>query len=180
MVPGHLDNNGLNNHADNLEWKTRGDNVRSAFMEGFINYSCENSPSTSITNTQVHHICKLLQDGKSYKDIIDEMGFPYDKPHRQLLVRIKNRIAWTQISKNYDFSSKSIKYSEAQMEIVSRLDDIQQLINAGYKNYDIVRMLWGNDIDKKTLATRNQSITKIRTKSIFKELLDTSSSNIES
>lgn len=171
LVPDHLDNNGLNNHADNLEWKTRGDNVRSAFMHGFINYSCENSPSTSITNEQVHRICKLLQDGKTYDKIIDEMHFPHDKPHRQLLVRIKNRIAWTQISKDYNFNSKTIKYSEAQLEVVSRLKDIQRLIDEGYKNYDIVRMLWGNDINKRKLATRSQSITKIRNKEIFKELL---------
>ena len=171
LVPDHLDNNGLNNHYENLEWKTRGENTRSAHEHKYINNACDNHSGALITIEQAHEICRLLEMNKSYDDILEIMNLPNTKQYRTLLVRIKNKNAWTAVSDLYNIDEKSIKYTKAQLETVERLDAIKEMIAQGYGNYEIVRALWGNDISKRKLATRSQTITKIRNNEIFKELI---------
>lgn len=79
LVPDHLDNDGLNNHYTNLEWKTRGENTKSAHENGFINNSCENSPHSLITNKEAIEICVCLENNMCYDEIIRHMNFPNTK-----------------------------------------------------------------------------------------------------
>lgn len=171
LVPDHLDNNGLNNYYENLEWKTRGENIKSAHQNKYINNSGDNHSGALITNELAHKICKLLEQNDSYDEIIEKLNLPNNKQYRTLLVRIKNRLAWKDISKSYNFDKSKIKYTKTQLETIERLDMIRQMITDGYKNYEIVRKLWGNDISDRQLQTRSQTITKIRNNEIFKELI---------
>lgn len=171
LVPDHLDNNGLNNHYENLEWKTRGENIKSAHEKKYIDNSGENHNGAIITLKQAEEICDLFDQYKSYDEILKEMNLPNTKQYRQLLVRIKNRKAWTCVSDKHPFDEKKIKYTPAQLETVEKLDNIKKMISDGYSNYEIVRTLWGSDISKSKLQTRSQTITKIRNNEIYKELM---------
>ena len=171
LVPDHLDNDGLNNHYENLEWKTRGENISSAHENKYIDNSCDNHVGALITNDQAHQICQLLENDRSYDEILEEMNLPNTKQYRTLLVRIKNGNAWNNVSCLYNINKEKIKYTKAQLETIERLSSIKKMIDEGYSNYEIVRCLWGNDISKRKLATRSQTITKIRNNEIFKELI---------
>lgn len=168
LVPDHLDNNGLNNHYKNLEWKTRGENVSSAFKEGYINNSGENHSSTSITNKQVRKICEYLEKDMSYDQILEKMKFPNNKSYRSLLVRIKNRVAWKSISKDYDFDKKKIKYTKSQSETIKYLPLIRQMIEDGKRNIDIIHAIWGENCDK--IKSKDMTIRKIRNNEIYTEI----------
>ena len=171
LVPDHLDNNGLNNHYTNLEWKTRGENTSSAHKHKYIDNVGDKHAGAIITTRQAHEICDLLDDDKTYDEILKIMNLPNTKQYRTLLVRIKNRNAWRSVSDHHIFDEKKIKYTAVQMETIERLDSIKEMIDLGYGNYEIVRALWGNDISKRKLATRSQTITKIRNNEIFKEFI---------
>lgn len=93
LVPDHLDNNGLNNLYTNLEWKTRGETVKSAHLNGWINNSGSNNKNSTLSELEVRTICVLLEEGKQYDYIIDIMCLPKTKQMRQTLIRIKNRLA---------------------------------------------------------------------------------------
>jgi hypothetical protein len=73
----HIDGNKLNNHADNLEWVTHGQNSRHAVDTGLIKkgnllYNSE------LTDEQVHEICKLLVEGFRPKDLCSKYGVSAD------------------------------------------------------------------------------------------------------
>lgn len=169
LVPDHLDNNGVNNFYKNLEWKTRGENVKASFERGEMDNSGENHKGSLITNEQAEKICKMLEDGFSYDDILSEMNFPNNKSYRKLLIRIKNRIAWKEISKNYNFDSKKIKYTPVQLDTISKLPKIRELISKGYTNMEIVRSVWG-ELPKNRMDTKSQTVTLIRKGELFKEI----------
>lgn len=178
LVPDHLDNNGLNNFYKNLEWKTRGENVSDAFKRGEINNSGENHKDALITNIEAETICKLLEKGCSYNEILAKMGYPNDKSYRTLLVRIKNRITWKDISSKYKFDSSNLQYTEAQLDNIRRLPKICKMIKEGYTNMEIVKEVWG-DLPKNRRQTKSQTITLIRKGKIYKNILE-GSSTIES
>lgn len=173
LVPDHLDNDGTNNLYTNLEWKTRGENIKAAFERGEISNKLENHSDAIITNKQAHKICKLLEEGKAYDEIFTILKFPInDKDrYRKVLVRIKNRLAWTDISNNYHFNEKAYQYTPTQLETISYIPDIQKYIEEGKTNTEIVRLIWGNDLSYSKLQSKVQTVRKIRNKQIFKDFL---------
>jgi len=169
MVPDHLDNNGLNNYYKNLEWKTRGENVRKAFQNKEIDHSCDKGRDAIITNEQAEQICKYLENRLSYDEIIEKMNFPNDKSHRTLLVRIKNKIAWNEISDKYKFDKDTIQYTAVQRETISKIPDMFKLHKAGLKAGDIARALWPN-ADSKKLNTKRETVKLVLKFKVFKEV----------
>ena len=169
LVPDHLDNDGLNNNYKNLEWKTRGENVKDAFKKGYINLSCENGRNALINNEQAHKICKALTENKTYNEILTELNLPLTKKYRTLLVRIKNGIAWTEISKLYNIDKSSYRYSETQLETIRNIPKIQELISTGYNNMEIARIIWGKKCCN--LKSKAMTVGNIRNKKIFRNLL---------
>ncbi len=183
IVPDHLDNDGLNNFYMNLEWKTRGENVKSAFKNGFIRNECENNKSTNISNKEVHKICQFLESDMSYNDILDKMGYPNKKKYRQLLVRIKNGIAWKDISKQYNIKSECVKYTESQLDTINRLPEILRLYKKGYTASEIYAAVYrdhkGNK-DTKLNIIRNVCKHRIFKSEISQIMKDKRSTTIES
>lgn len=169
LVPDHLDNNGLNNYYKNLEWKTRGENVISAFEKGYCNNSCDNNANSIVDNETVHKICKLMELGKSYDDIISELNLPKENRYRLLLVRIKNGNAWTDISKEYNIQNAD-SISRATVETVERLPKIIQLMNDGFSNPEIFELLWDSK-DKKYRKSKLMTLQLIRKRRIYKDML---------
>lgn len=169
LVPDHLDNNGLNNYYKNLEWKTRGENTKSAHEKWYINNSCSSHSGSLITNKQAKEICKYLEKDLSYDEIISKMKFPNTDQYRKLLIRIKNGIAWTNISCKYDIKKDKIKYTEKQKETIKHIPLIRELIIDGFTNYEIIRKIWGN-LNEKEMKSKNETISKIRKNEIFKDI----------
>jgi hypothetical protein len=177
LVPDHLDNNGLNNYYKNLSWKTRGENVSKAFKCKEINTFGENCCWAIITDEQARQICKYLEENLSYTEILKKMDLEDNKSNRILLVRIKNRIAWKEISKDYKFSMNT-KYSDTQLETIRNIPRIQRLISEGKKNAEIAHIIWSN-IPHAKIGPKAQTISKIRKGLIFKDILN-GSTTIES
>ena len=183
IVPNHKDNDGLNNYYKNLEWLTRGENTLDAFRNGYINNSCENHTGTDISDDEVHSICKMLESGMRYKDILNEMGYPNDKKHKTLLVRIKNGIAWKEISALYDIDSKTPQYTDEQLDTISKLGDILNLYEQGLKAKDIYKILYADykgSRDTKLNVIRNVCKHRIFKDEINKLIQDKRSTTIES
>lgn len=183
IVPDHLDNNGLNNFYKNLEWKTRSENIKSAYINGYINNSCENSKSTDICNADVHKICQLLEDELDYDEILDMMGYPNTKKYRTLLVRIKNKIAWTDISKQYNIKNDRVKYTKSQLDTLSKLREILDLHHRGFTTrqiFDIVYKGYNCNKDTKMNIIRRVCKHEIFKSEIRDILQDERSTTIES
>jgi transposase len=70
------------------------------------NYNLSNYNQYSTPISKVHEICRLLEEGKSSKEIVNETGIG-----RFVVERIKNGEKYTDISKDYLFSSKKSKES---------------------------------------------------------------------
>lgn len=85
------------NDYTNLEWCTTVDNVH---------HACEhNLRQASLTKDVVIRVCELLQEGKYFNsDIARITGVS-----QGFVTKIKNRVNWKNISKDYDFSKSFIK-----------------------------------------------------------------------
>jgi hypothetical protein len=94
-----------------------------------------------------------------------------------LLVRIKNRIAWKEISKDYKFS-KTTNYTKTQLETIRNIPRIQRLISEGKSNTQIAHVIWPS-VPQNKISIKAQTVSKIRKGVIFKEFLD-GSTTIES
>ena len=94
-------------YVEYLEWCTDKENkVHSTKYKLQQVLSCSAHGTATLTNKQVHKICKLMQDGYSNKDIIKYFGIA-DKckkeKFRGVLKHIRSRKTWKPISNNYEF-----------------------------------------------------------------------------
>lgn len=96
-VVNHIDGNKLNNHVDNLEWCTVHENCIHASDLDLVVHS-EDSPRSSLTNEQVHEVCRMICDKYRNSDISKKTGVP-----RHTVGNIRNGNTWTRISSQYDF-----------------------------------------------------------------------------
>lgn len=93
----HINGNRADNSLSNLEWVTHGENIKHSYILGNKTVKGENNPNASITEEEVHNICKYLSDGFKSSQIRD-LGFNYN-----IVRKIKRRIIWKDISKEYNF-----------------------------------------------------------------------------
>lgn len=92
---------------NNLEWITQRENLIHAYNTG-LNPVGEGKPNAILTNEQVHCICKYLQNGYNYDDIIKLMNFEDNKSIRRVLADIKRGKSWKRISCNYNMPTGKI------------------------------------------------------------------------
>lgn len=102
MVPNHKDLNKLNNKLENLEWVTQKENVHHAIKNGAFNPQGESNPTAKHSNFEIECICKLLEEGKSYKEICNKMNYNYPESIG-FLSDVKNHHTWNHISTKYNF-----------------------------------------------------------------------------
>lgn len=93
----HIDGNKLNNHVSNLELVTAKENTRHAYENNLCTI-LEDKYNSSLSNEQVHIICKMLEEGKSYKSIMAEIPVSID-----VLKKIYSGDNYKNISKLYSF-----------------------------------------------------------------------------
>lgn len=94
----HKDGNKLNNHFSNLRWVTRGFNIKHAYNLKARSAKGEDNSRAITTESEVHKICRLLQEGLMPAKIRD-MGYDYS-----LVRSIRTRKNWAYISDEYTWS----------------------------------------------------------------------------
>ena len=97
----HIDTDITNNYYNNLEQITRSENNRRAYQK-------QNKPVT-YTNEMIHHVCKMMEDGKTKADICEYLNVPLDDSRGRLRVSdlifaLKNHDCRADITSQYDFS----------------------------------------------------------------------------
>lgn len=96
----HKDGNKLNNNVDNLEWCTRSYNIQHAFDHG-LSKQGEDHPNSTYSNEEVHHMCKMLADGKKARDIAEDIGVKCTKRFRKYISKLVHHQRRKQITKQY-------------------------------------------------------------------------------
>lgn len=121
----HKDNDPSHNWDDNLEWVTNGENIAHGYLyrgkESVKRKFYENNKDhdnhwnrgeftkgetngmSRITEEQAIRICELLQEGKTGPEIALEVLGDASMNNKKLVWKIKERIRWTHISKDYKF-----------------------------------------------------------------------------
>ena len=166
LVPDHLDNNGLNNYYQNLEWKSRSENVKAAFEKGYTDFSCENHKDSFITNNEAHNICILLEKMNCIDDILIKLGYPINKKYRTLITRIHRKSSFYNISSKYNFVDKL--YTKNQSNNIKHLKNIIEYIDNGYDDKCIYDKIWGKPKYKeKRKGSKMLFIKGIRERSIY-------------
>lgn len=69
----HVDGNKLNNHADNLEWVTRSENMKRAYDSGLIDNRGSNSALSKTTEEDVLEMRRLWDEGGTKQRELAEM-----------------------------------------------------------------------------------------------------------
>lgn len=92
----HKDGDKLNNHVSNLEWVSRGDNIKHAY--DFELRGCKGSlnANAKVSEEQVHEICKELCKGLSVRAVSEDLGVS-----RYIVSKIKSKKNWVFISDQY-------------------------------------------------------------------------------
>jgi len=93
----HIDGDKLNNHVSNLEWVTRGENIKHSFDNQLRSATGENNARCLTDESTVRKVCHLLESGLSSAKIRD-LGYDYN-----LVRKIKIRQTWKHISVDYKF-----------------------------------------------------------------------------
>jgi len=94
----HKDGNKFNNDLSNLEWATKSQNQRHALDTG-LRGKGETLYNTSLTEDQVHEVCKMLLDNMRTKDIADIVGTSND-----VIRKIKAGDTWFHIRILYNIN----------------------------------------------------------------------------
>lgn len=120
----HIDGFKNNNYYKNLEFVTARENLMHALDLG-LNHRCEDKPNSKLTNNQVEEICKLLEGGFNYDDIIDKLELQNIPNINRILADIKRGKTYLTISKNYNIPVEKVrtnpkKYSLEQAEIICK------------------------------------------------------------
>ena len=132
MEIDHADSDHLNNRDDNLSWVSHKQNMKYASERDEI-LSGEDRSDTSLTNQEVHTICKMLQN--SY--MTDEIKKVVPQANPKLIYKIKNKQIYTRISNQYNIPApKETKKSNNELA-----EEVCKLLEKGERIVDICKEL---------------------------------------
>lgn len=103
----HKDGIKINNYYKNLEWVTPHDNLIHAINNG-LNYRGEDKPNAILTNELVNEICKLLQSGLDYNEIVNTLNLNNINNIHEIMHDIKCGKSWKFISDMYNIPKYKI------------------------------------------------------------------------
>ena len=113
----HRDGDKSNNNVSNLQWVTGSGNLQHAVQTG-LKQKGEELYNSSLTDDQVHEICRLLQDNLTVKDIAERYGVTKDaiRKIRAGDTYFHIRSLYT-INNNYisDFSESTVRWVCSQI-----------------------------------------------------------------
>lgn len=137
----HKDGDKSNNSYTNLEWNTSLENIEHAVNSGLRNTHYK------LTESDVHRVCKLLQDGYRNIDVANMTGI--SKSH---ISSIKTGRCYPDIVNEYEISfvKKDDKLS------VEKVKDICKLLQDGKKDYQISKIL---NVNHRVVGTIRKRLT---------------------
>ena len=100
----------------NLEWVTAKENAEHAWRIGLVNNHGENQGNAKYSNAQIADVCKLLEEGKSYKEINMITGVDIS-----VISDVRTGYRWKKISQQYKIRRSTRKYSDEQVHATCRL-----------------------------------------------------------
>ena len=134
-VVNHIDGNKLNPHGDNLEWVTQAENQRHAVSTG-LKQKGGDLYNASLSDQQVHEVCRLLTDGLTVKSLADRFEVKPDN-----IRKIKDGSCYFHIRKLYtniphtfktEFSETTVRW--VCQQIVMGVSDKNIANNSNNKN----------------------------------------------
>lgn len=162
-IVNHKDGDKLNNWLYNLEWVTYKGNAIHARENGLLRIGdeCVNS---KVDNDTVRQICELLETDASYQDIASKLHLPWNSYTQSLMIRIRKRIQWKEISKDYDFDSSS----RLRIHSDELIHNICKSLELGMKTMEI-RKLYGQHIPYRKFKAL---VYNIRTRQTYRDIGD--------
>lgn len=100
----HKDGIKYHNWIWNLEWATHRDNSIHASINKLFVKRGDERLNTSVTEKEVHEVCRLISLGYSCSQIANMITLSNDANIRSLYNNIMNGHCWKHISQQYDFS----------------------------------------------------------------------------
>jgi predicted metal-dependent hydrolase len=169
LVVDHLDNNGLNNHYDNLSWKTIAENTRASYQRH--DYINRDSHNIDVKNNPdvLKAICKQLETPKPYKMILADLGFDVTPGNVTLLKRINYGQTATGLTTKYNFYNGTRSQSGEHYDIFAHVKLIKGMIIQGYENGEICDLIWPI-LKKSTRKSRVRTIHRIREGKIYTDI----------
>ena len=167
LVIDHMDNNGLNNNYKNLQWLTIGENSKRSHNDGDI--MTREHKSIPTTESLIHTFCELLEQRKSYKEILEMTGFDYTFNNAKYLSAIKTGKIHTDISAAYNIIPYPNPTAKQQV-ITTNLKLIIQLAKAGKGYRDIVNEIWPG-LSKQMRKSRYKTVREILSGKKYKDLV---------
>lgn len=167
----HIDGNKFNNNICNLEWCTMEYNLWHQNNIIDSNNSISPFPNliSNISDRQSYHIydhelvrkiCECLTTTMSYREICDKNNIEYNDKTLSLIIAIKNRVRFKEISKDYVFE-KNNKASGERSFTDEQARNICEMIIKGYDNRTICINI-GFDLDNMDRIKRKMLYNKIR------------------
>lgn len=157
-IINHKDGKKSNNNLSNLEILSYKENIHHALTESLIKRKLEAS--------DVHKICKLIEEGLSARIICEEL-FP-DNPddYTNVVQGIRGGRKWTMISKDYNLNTP-LRYGNFRKSSLSfkQIKQICKLIPTDQSNVSIAKKMFGSEYAKYEPIVRD-----IRRKDIHKEI----------
>jgi len=99
----HINGIKIDNYIGNLEWTTRSENMRHAYLTG-LNHSGEDCLLSKYSNQTIIRIADLLmQDTLSYSQICMEVFGECNDGYLHLVSNIANKNSWNILLQNYNF-----------------------------------------------------------------------------
>jgi NTP pyrophosphatase (non-canonical NTP hydrolase) len=115
----HKNGNKLDNRIENLEWITRGDNVRHVYASG--NKVTKKGSQVSIsklTESDIPVIRKLIANGATYKSVGDMYGVSYVA----IIQIIKNK-TWKHVKREEDVNMLANDYQATTLQTLKEFDE---------------------------------------------------------
>ena len=113
----HINGKKYDNCEENLEWVTPSENRKHAFRIGLLlPMKGEKSPNTDYTDDEIREVCKMIQKGKTNKEIHKKIGIK-----KSVINSVRNRRRWTHISDEFDFGDCISEYNSK-----FTIDDIEE------------------------------------------------------
>lgn len=167
------------NYVHNLEWVNSQENNAHArefnhlkiipIVERYNDSTWGNSNTSGskngmarLTEEQVHTICKMLEDGYSYKDICISIGLQGNDNDKHIITNIIAGKRWKEISKNYNLPKPRVCTDFSQYIV-----PVCELIEEGYSTTEIIKKL---NMDN-TKNRSSQFINRLKRKEIYPDII---------
>lgn len=116
----HINGIKEDNQLNNLEWVNHNQNMKHASRTGLFTVKGDNRNNSKLTENQVRMICQKISEGKTPKQISEEMNLENCNIDK-IVMNIINGLSWKHISKDYDFS---YKYSRKFLLSIEQVNEV--------------------------------------------------------